>query len=77
MRDSRIRQTDGQLVVVPNAHLFASLVTVRTSQQFRRTTVIVGVAYGEDVDSARAVIAEAIQKVDSVRDDVRDVQIFA
>ncbi|MCR9085763.1 MAG: mechanosensitive ion channel family protein [Rhodobacteraceae bacterium] len=77
VRDTRIRKTDGQLIVVPNSHLFSSPVTVRTSQQLRRTEVIVGIAYGEDVDAARKVIEDAVQKVDSVRDDIRDVQVFA
>lgn len=67
VRDTRIRKTDGQLIVVPNSHLFSSPVTVRTSQQFRRTEVNMGIAYGEDVDAARQVIEEAVHKVDSVR----------
>lgn len=77
IRDTHIRRTDGQLVVVPNGILFSNPVTVRTSRELRRTTVIVGVAYGEDVDEARSVITKAVREVDTVRDDVRDVQIFA
>jgi small-conductance mechanosensitive channel len=77
IRDTHIRQTDGQLVVAPNAMFFKNPVTIRTSTELRRTTVICGVAYGEDVDRARAVIAEAVRRVDSVRSDVKDVQIFA
>ena len=77
IRDSHIRKTDGQLVVVPNAQLFHHPVTVRTDKAHRRTAIIVGVAYGENVDAARDVIAKAVRKVDMVRDDVRDVQVFA
>ncbi|QBF33382.1 mechanosensitive ion channel family protein [Thalassococcus sp. S3] len=77
IRDTHIRQTDGQLVVVPNAHLFHNPVQVRTNRDFRRTSIICGVAYGEDVDQARRVIADAVRHVDSVRDDVRDIQVFA
>ncbi|WOI57567.1 mechanosensitive ion channel family protein [Palleronia sp. LCG004] len=77
IRDTHIRQTDGQLVVAPNAMFFKNPVTIRTSGSLRRTTIICGVAYGEDVDAARDVIEAAVRKVDSVRDDVRDVQIFA
>ncbi|WP_211322709.1 mechanosensitive ion channel family protein [Palleronia aestuarii] len=77
IRDTHVRQTDGQLVVAPNAMFFKNPVTIRTSTSFRRTTIICGVAYGEDVDRARDVITEAVRHVDSVRDDVRDVQIFA
>ncbi len=77
VRDTHIRQTDGQLVVAPNAMFFKNPVTIRTARSFRRTTIIVGIAYGEDVDAARTVITDAVRRVDSVRDDVRDVQIFA
>lgn len=77
IRDTHIRQTDGQLVVVPNAQLFHNPVTVRTNREVRRATIICGVAYGEDVDRARSVIYEAVRGVDLVRDDVRDVQVFA
>lgn len=77
IRDTHIRRTDGQLVVMPNAILFKNPVVIRTAQDLRRTTIIVGVAYGEDVDAARKVIEDAVRHVDSVRDDVRDVQVFA
>lgn len=77
IRDTHIRQTDGQLVVAPNAMFFKNPVTIRTARDVRRTTVICGVAYGEDVDKAREVIAQAVRGVDAVRDDVRDVEIFA
>ena len=77
IRDTHVRQTDGQLVVAPNAIFYKNPVTIRTARSLRRTTIIVGVAYGEDVDAAREVITSAVRQVDSVRDDVRDVQIFA
>ncbi len=77
IRDTHIRQTDGQLVVVPNAELFHNPVTVRTDRDVRRATLICGVAYGENVDEAREVIEKAVRKVDLVRDDVRDIQVFA
>jgi small-conductance mechanosensitive channel len=77
IRDTHIRQTDGQLVVVPNATLFHNPVTVRTDQDVRRATLICGVAYGEDVDRAREVIEKAVRSVDMVREDVRDVEVFA
>ena len=77
IRDSHIRQTDGQLVVTPNHVLFKNPVTVRTDRDIRRITVMCGVAYKEDVDEARSVIERAVKEVDSVRDDVKDIQVFA
>ncbi len=77
IRDTRIRQTDGQLVVMPNHALFQNPVTVRTDKDLRRTTIICGVARSEDVDNARDVIRTAVEALDTVRSDIKDVQIFA
>lgn len=76
IRDTHVRQTDGQRIVMPNAMLFKNPVTVRTDRDIRRTTIICGVAYGEDVDEARSVIEKAVASVESVHDD-QPVQIFA
>lgn len=75
IRDTHIRQTDGVRVVVPNAMLYREPVNVLTDLDHRRTTITCGVAYGEDVDEARAVIRKAVEALPSVRRD-RDVQIF-
>ena len=77
IRDTYIRQTDGQLVVAPNSLFYQNPLTIRTSQEKRRTTVICGVAYGEDVDAAREVIRGAVEALPSVKSDEREVQIFA
>lgn len=77
IRDSHVRQTDGQRVVVPNHILFQNAVVVRTDRDLRRTTIMCGVAYGEDVDAARSIIEDAVISVDTVRDDVKDVEVFA
>ena len=76
LRDTYVRQSDGQLVVAPNAMLFTNPVSVATDKALRRITVICGVAYGEDVDEAREVITEAVKSVASV-DKNRGPQIFA
>ena len=76
IRDTYIRQTDGQLVVLPNAMLFQNPVYVRTNQPIRRVTVMCGVAYDEDVDQAREIIRKAVEKVESVHKD-KPVEIFA
>lgn len=76
IRMSQIRQVDGQLVVVPNAVLFKNPVNVLTSEDLRRTTVICGVAYGEDVDEAREVIEAAVRDCPTVAGS-KPVEIFA
>lgn len=77
IRESHIRQTDGQLVIVPNSILFKNPVTVRTQNPLRRVTVICGVAYDVDVDEARGVIERAVQRCTTVSCDEKPVQIFA
>jgi small-conductance mechanosensitive channel len=77
IRDSRIRRTDGQLVVMPNHELFQNPVTVRTDKDLRRTTIICGVARSEDVDGARDVIRKAVEALETVESDIKDVQVFA
>ncbi|WP_298859042.1 mechanosensitive ion channel family protein [uncultured Sulfitobacter sp.] len=77
IRESHIRQTDGQLVIIPNSILFKNAVTVRTDKDQRRVTVICGVAYDVDVDEARTVIADAVKSCETVETDEKPVQIFA
>ena len=77
VRETWIRQTDGQLVVAPNKLFFENPLTIRTARDVRRTTVICGVAYGEDVDESREVIRAAVEACDTVRSDDHPIQIFA
>lgn len=77
IRESHIRQTDGQLVIVPNSILFKNPVYVRTDLDQRRVTVICGVAYDVDVDEARDVITAAVKKCDTVQQSDKPVQVFA
>jgi small-conductance mechanosensitive channel len=64
LRDTYLRRVDGELVIVPNNHLFANPVKVWTDPDFRRYEVVVGVAYDEDVDEARGVIQAALDALD-------------
>ena len=76
IRDTYIRRTDGQRVVVPNAMLFKEPVTIRTDREQRRTSIICGIAYGEDIDTAREVIQTAVDAIDDVMSD-EGIQVFA
>jgi small conductance mechanosensitive channel len=76
IRNTLLRCTDGQLVVVPNATLFNNPVTVRTSLEVRRVTLTCGIEYDENVDEAREVMQRALTACKTVRRD-RPVEIFA
>lgn len=75
MRMTYIRQTSGELVVVPNSFLFKNPVIVLTSLPTRRITLMTGIAYDEDVASSVEVIRKAVESCESVRD-TQDVQVF-
>ena len=77
VRETHIRETDGELVIVPNSLLFKSPLTIRTDRDVRRTTIICGVSYDTDVDAARDVIRDAVATCDSVIQDGKPIQIFA
>lgn len=76
IRNTIIRQVSGELVVVPNADLFKNPVTVLTNRPLRRTTVITGIAYGENVDHGREVIKKAVESCPTVSSE-KPVEIFA
>ena len=76
IRDTYIRKTDGQLVLVPNAMLYKNPVFVMTDKDKRRTTIICGIGYGADIDEARRVITSAVSGAEGVRDS-DPVQVFA
>ncbi|MBQ0831028.1 MAG: mechanosensitive ion channel family protein [Marinobacter sp.] len=77
VRETHIRKTDGELVILPNSMLFKNPLTIRTDLEERRTTIICGVGYGENVDEARSVIKQAVMACKTVITDTRPVQIFA
>jgi small-conductance mechanosensitive channel len=75
VRMTQMRQVSGELVVVPNSFLFMNPVQVLTNLNRRRVTIITGVAYGEQVAQAVAVIEKAVQQCKTVRQD-QPVEIF-
>lgn len=76
IRMTILSQTNGELVVLPNAKLFKESVNVWTHNPVRRVTVIAGVSYDTDVDEAREVIHKAVETCDTVNRD-KPVEIFA
>lgn len=66
IRSTLIKTYDGQRIVVPNADLFTNPVTVRTAYEKRRTTFKTGIAYHEDINTAREVIRAAVLASDYV-----------
>lgn len=76
IRDTYLRKRSGELVLLPNSFIYKNPTTVLTDAQKRRISLVVGVAYGEDVDASRAVIREAVEEMEE-RDTDRPVDVFA
>lgn len=76
IRDTYIRQRSGELVLVPNAFIFKNQTRILTDRPKRRISLVVGVAYGEDVAEAHRVISRALDGLETV-DDGQAVEVFA
>lgn len=76
IRDTYVRQTDDELILVPNAQLFKNPVKIVTDKSMRRHEITAGVGYGEDVDKCREIIKNAVESVNLV-DANKPVQVFA
>ena len=78
VRNTQLRQTDGDLVIIPNATIFKNPVVNLTDLRDRRVIITVGIAYSENVDRGRGVIADAVERCRTVRKaENRPIQVFA
>lgn len=75
VRMSLIRETNGELVIVPNSFLYNNPVNVLTSLTKRRVEIIAGIAYGERIEDAVPIIQKAVEGCASV-DKTHPVQVF-
>lgn len=66
VRNSLIRRTTGELIVVPNSKLFTEPVDVLTNGESRRTEIVCGVAYDVDVERAIETIRTALETCETV-----------
>jgi len=67
LRSSRIRTVDNRMVITPNSVLSRSLIVNHSfpDSEYRIETTV-GVAYGVDIERARAVIREAVEGLDGI-----------
>ena len=76
-RSTHIRRLDGVYVVVPNSHLLENEVTNWTlTNRVVRTSVIVGVAYGSNVDLVTRLLEQAADEHDNILDDPERTVVF-
>ena len=68
-RATYLKTYDGRRVVLPNGELFTNSVTVNTAFAQRRMEYDVGIEYGADIDRARGIILDILQRTEGVDPD--------
>ena len=69
LRATTMRTYDGRLVYIPNQEVFQASVTNNTASPLRRSSVIVGIDYDEDISEAREVIMRGLSEIKGVDPD--------
>lgn len=62
IRATFLRSPDGRRIVIPNATVYTSAVTVNTAYQRRRCEFIVGIGYEDDVQKAKDIILKLMDR---------------
>lgn len=62
IRATFLRSPDGRRIVIPNATVYTSAVTVNTAYPRRRCEFVVGIGYEDDVQKAKDIILEILDK---------------
>ncbi len=62
IRATFLRSPDGRRIVIPNATVYTSAVTVNTAYQRRRCEFVVGIGYEDDVQKAKDIILKLLDK---------------
>lgn len=75
LRATTLRTPDGRQVLVPNASLYDSAVVNWSAEAPIRVDIAVGCSYGDDLEEALNVTAEALSGIDRLED--LDVEVFA
>jgi small-conductance mechanosensitive channel len=68
-RATLIKTYDGRRVVIPNSEVYTRAVTVNTAYPKRRSDYDVGIGYGDDIETARQVILEAVRDLPGIEKD--------
>lgn len=75
LRQTYIRELDGDLVILPNARIFKHVTHVKTSWTKTRETLTCGVSYGTDLGRAIKLMQETVRGLESV-DREKPVEVF-
>ena len=66
LRATTMKTYDGRLVYIPNQEVFQASIINNTASPRRRSSVMVGIDYRENIDKAIAVISQALRDIQEV-----------
>jgi small conductance mechanosensitive channel len=66
IRATFLRSPDGRRIVIPNATVYTSAVTVNTAYTRRRCEFVVGIGYEDDIQNARKIILNILDRDTSI-----------
>lgn len=66
LRATTLRTYDGRLVYIPNQEIFQASITNNTASPRRRSSVIVGIDYAEDIGEAKQIIFDTLKTIKEV-----------
>jgi len=66
LRALYLRTYDHRLVIIPNGDVFTSAVTSNTASPYRRSEIMVGIGYDDDIDNATAIALETVKGIEGV-----------
>ncbi len=66
LRATTMKTYDGRLVYIPNQEVFQASIINNTASPGRRSSVMVGIDYGENIDKAIAVITKVLEDLEEV-----------
>ncbi|MEM7590884.1 MAG: mechanosensitive ion channel domain-containing protein [Cyanobacteria bacterium P01_A01_bin.83] len=66
LRATTMKTYDGRVVYIPNQEVFQASVINNTASAQRRSSVIVGIDYGEDISQTIAVISQVLENIAEV-----------
>lgn len=62
VRATYLRSPDGRRIVIPNATVYTSAITVNTAYHRRRCEFIIGIGYQDDIEHARQTILKILDR---------------
>lgn len=66
LRGTTLRTYDGRLVYIPNQEVFTASIINNTASPHRRSSVMVGIDYDADINTAKQVIANVLETMNGV-----------